>query len=116
MMQGRAGHEKEYIVKLDREPEASVIEKLAKGVYLRELKQRTKPCRIDKIKRNMVRMVLTEGLNRQIRRMWESEGYRIRALKRIRVVSVSLGDLRPGEYCELTGAQTDELYKAVGLK
>ncbi|MCR5251364.1 MAG: rRNA pseudouridine synthase [Lachnospiraceae bacterium] len=114
MMQGRSGHEKEYIVHLDREPQQETIEKLRKGVYLAELKQKTKPCRIEKISRNMVRMILTEGLNRQIRRMWEQEGIRVRALKRTRVVTVSLGDLKPGEYCELTKQQMQELYRAVG--
>ena len=61
-------------------------------------------------------MILTEGLNRQIRRMWKSAGYHVRALKRIRVVSVSLGDLKPGEYTELDDKQMRELYNAVGLK
>ena len=60
-------------------------------------------------------MVITEGLNRQIRRMWQLAGYHVKALKRIRVVTVSLGDLKPGEYTELEPVQLKELYKAVGL-
>lgn len=115
MMKGKAGHEKEYIVHLNREPAAEDIERLSKGVWLEELKKKTRPCRIVKISRNTVRIVLTEGLNRQIRRMWRLAGYQVKALKRIRVISVSLGDLQPGEYTELDEKQMRELYKAVGL-
>ncbi|MBR1471546.1 MAG: rRNA pseudouridine synthase [Lachnospiraceae bacterium] len=116
MMQGSKGHEKEYIVHLDREPMAENIEKLKKGVYLPDLKRKTKPCRIEKISRYVVRMVLTEGLNRQIRRMWAQENFRIRALKRTRVLNITLGNLQPGEYCELTAAEMRKLYQAAGLK
>ena len=115
MMKGRAGHEKEYIVHLNREPAAEDIERLSKGVWLEDLKRKTRPCRIEKISRNAVRIVMTEGLNRQIRRMWRLAGYHVKALKRIRVISVSLGDLQPGEYTELDEKQMRELYKAVGL-
>lgn len=115
MMRGRAGHEKEYIVKLNKEPVPEDIDKLSKGVWLEDLKKKTKPCRIEKISSRSVRMVITEGLNRQIRRMWQLAGYHVKALKRIRVVTVSLGDLKPGEYTELEPVQLKELYKAVGL-
>ena len=116
MMRGRAGHEKEYIVKLNKEPVPEDIEKLSRGVWLDELKKKTKPCRIEKISSRSVRMVITEGLNRQIRRMWRLAGYHVNALKRIRVVTVSLGDLKPGEYTELEPGQMKELYSAVGLE
>ena len=116
MMRGRAGHEKEYIVKLNKEPVPEDIEKLSRGVWIEELKKKTKPCRIEKISSRSVRMVITEGLNRQIRRMWRLAGYHVNALKRIRVVTVSLGDLKPGEYTELEPGQMKELYSAVGLK
>ncbi len=115
MMQGKHGHEKEYIVHLSKEPTEEVIEKLRAGVYLKDLQKKTKPCRIDRISRSAVRMVLTEGLNRQIRRMWEQEGYHIRALKRIRVVDVGLGTLEPGEYSELSESEKETLYARVGL-
>ena len=116
MMRGRAGHEKEYIVKLNKEPVPEDIEKLSKGVWLEELKKKTRPCRIEKISSRSVRMVITEGLNRQIRRMWRLAGYHVYALKRIRVVTVSLGDLKPGEYTELEPGQMKELYSSVGLE
>ena len=115
MMHGSHGHEKEYIVHLNREPANAVIEKLKAGVYLKEPGQKTKPCRIEKLKRNVVRMVLTEGINRQIRRMWSQEGYHVKALKRVRIMSISLGNLMPGEYSELTKEETDSLYRQAGL-
>jgi len=116
MMQGKHGHEKEYIVHLSKEPTHEVIDKLKKGVYLKDLEKKTKPCRIDRVGGKVVRMVLTEGLNRQIRRMWEQEGFRIRALKRTRVVDVGLGTLEPGEYSELSESEKQTLYHAVGLE
>ncbi len=115
MMQGRAGHEKEYIVHLYKDPSEEDLEVLRKGIFLQDLKKKTRSCRIDRLRKCVVRMVLREGLNRQIRRMWEQRGIRVKALKRTRVVTVSLGDLRPGEYAELTAAQLKELYTAVGL-
>lgn len=116
MMRGMAGHEKEYIVKLNKEPLLQDIERLSAGVWLEELKKKTRPCRIEKISTKSVRMVITEGLNRQIRRMWRMAGYHVNALKRIRVVTVSLGDLKPGEYTELDPGQMKELYNSVGLE
>lgn len=116
MMHGSHGHEKEYIVHLNREPDNAVIEKLRAGVYLKELKLKTRPCRIEKLKRNVVRMVLTEGINRQIRRMWSQEGYHVKALKRVRIMGVSLGNLMPGEYSELSKKEMDSLYRQAGLK
>ena len=113
MMQGSFAHEKEYIVYLNKEPEAEVIEKLSGGVYLVDLEKKTRPCRIEKIRRQVVRMVLTEGLNRQIRRMWKQEGIEVKALKRTRVVNITLGDLEPGEYSILSDKQVADLRKAL---
>ncbi|MBP5607898.1 MAG: rRNA pseudouridine synthase [Lachnospiraceae bacterium] len=116
MMKGRNAHEKEYIVHLNKEPSLDDIKRLSAGIWLDELKKKTRPCHIEKIGSRIIRMILTEGLNRQIRRMWKSAGYYVRALKRIRVVNVSLGDLKPGEYTELDDKQLKDLYEAVGLK
>ncbi len=91
MMRGKNAHEKEYIVYLDHEVTQEVMDRLAKGVYLTDLQKKTRPCRIEKIRRNVVRMVLTQGLNRQIRRMWKTENYNVKSLKRVRVVNVGLG-------------------------
>ncbi|MCR5118825.1 MAG: rRNA pseudouridine synthase [Lachnospiraceae bacterium] len=115
MMHGSHGHEKEYIVHLNKEPDNAVIEKLRGGVYLKEPGVKTRPCRIEKISRNAVRMVLTEGINRQIRRMWSQEGYHVKALKRVRIMGISLGNLMPGEYSELTKKEMESLYRQAGL-
>ena len=113
MMRGKNAHEKEYIVYLDHEVTQEVMDRLAKGVYLTDLQKKTRPCRIEKIHRNVVRMVLTQGLNRQIRRMWKTENYNVKSLKRVRVVNVGLGDLRPGEYSILDEKQVAALKKAL---
>ena len=61
----------------------------------------------------MVRMVLTEGLNREIRRMWNTENIRVRALKRIRIADITLGDLQPGEYSILSDEDVEKLKKSL---
>ncbi|MBR5420858.1 MAG: rRNA pseudouridine synthase [Lachnospiraceae bacterium] len=116
MMQGSAAHEKEYIVKLNRDPEEEALERLRGGIWIKELECSTKPCRIESLGRGKVRMVLKEGLNRQIRRMWSAEHYHVRNLKRVRVVTVRLGELKAGEYRELEEEELKRLYKAVGLR
>lgn len=115
MMRGKNGHEKEYIVKTDRKWEDSVLEQMRQGVYLEELGQTTRPCEIEQIGERTLRMVLTQGLNRQIRRMCEAQGYRVKSLKRTRVMNVLLGQLKPGEYRELTVQERENLYRLCGL-
>ena len=92
MMRGSNGHEKEYIVKTDRAWSEDALENMRQGLYLEELKVTTRPCRIEQIGPKTLRMVLTEGLNRQIRRMCQSQGYKVTSLKRTRVVNVDLGN------------------------
>lgn len=115
MMRGKNGHEKEYIVKSDRKWEDAALQHMREGIFLEELKQTTRPCEIERIGDKTIRMVLTQGLNRQIRRMCESQGYRVRSLKRTRVINVELGKLKPGEYRELTGEERAQLYCVCGL-
>ena len=88
---------------------------MCKGVYLEELKVTTKPCEIEQIGPKTLRMILTQGLNRQIRRMCKTQGYKVVSLKRTRVVNIELGTLKPGEYRELTDAEKTALYKECGL-
>ncbi len=116
MMRGSNGHEKEYIVKTDRAWSEDALENMRQGLYLEELKVTTRPCRIEQIGPKTLRMVLTEGLNRQIRRMCQSQGYKVTSLKRTRVVNVELGKLKPGEYRELTEAEQAALYEKCGLR
>ena len=115
MMRGSNGHEKEYVVKSDRPWSEEALENMRQGVYLEELKVTTRPCRIEQIGSRTLRMVLTEGLNRQIRRMCQTQGYKVISLKRTRVVNVELGRLQPGEYREITEAEKTALYGKCGL-
>ena len=87
MMKGANGHEKEYTVKVNKEITAEFLENMSKGVYLRELEQQTRPCRLEKIGKYTFRIILTQGLNRQIRRMCQEFGYKVTALRRDRVVN-----------------------------
>lgn len=115
MMRGSHGHEKEYIVKSAREWTKESLDNMRQGVYLEELKCTTRPCGIEQIGPKTLRVVLTQGLNRQIRRMCRTQGYEVTALKRVRVLNVELGGLKPGEYREITDAERSRLYRECGL-
>ena len=115
MMRGANRHEKEYIVKTDKEVAESFLDQMGQGIFLKELGQTTRPCTVEKIGKYTFRIVLTQGLNRQIKRMCEACGYRVRNLKRIRVMHVLLEDLKPGEYRELGQEDIDRLYRDCGL-
>jgi 23S rRNA pseudouridine2604 synthase len=97
------GHEKEYLVTVDRPLTEAFLAGMAAGVPM--LGTVTKPCRTHQIGRNMFRIVLTQGLNRQIRRMCEHFGYTVRRLQRVRIVNLSLGELKPGQWRDLTAAE-----------
>lgn len=114
MMRGANGHEKEYVVKVDKELGADFKMLMEKGIYLKELDRTTKPCSVHIEGKYTFRIVLTEGLNRQIRRMCESLGYKVNSLTRVRVVNVLLGDLKPGEYRELRDEERKQLYSICG--
>ena len=94
-------HEKEYIVTVDRPVDQRFLQRMANGVPI--LGTKTNPCRIERLGHRSFRIVLTQGLNRQIRRMCEYLGYRVLTLKRIRIMDVELGDLPVGAYRELEG-------------
>ncbi len=115
MMRGKNGHEKEYMVKSEKAWTDTAIANMREGVYLEELGQTTRPCAIEKIGDKTLRMTLTQGLNRQIRRMCEVQGYRVKSLKRTRVINIELGKLKPGEYRELTADERAQLYRICGL-
>jgi 23S rRNA pseudouridine2604 synthase len=94
------GHEKEYVVTVDKPLTDEVLAGMARGVRI--LGTVTKPCRTAKVNRYTFRIVLTQGLNRQIRRMCEAFGYEVRRLQRVRIVNVQLGTLKPGRWRNLT--------------
>lgn len=116
LMRGTNGHEKEYIVKVNQEITDTFIEEMQKGVYLKELETKTRPCQVEKIGKFTFRIILTQGLNRQIRRMCKTLGYEVTHLKRVRVMNVLLGKLVPGKYREVTGTELEELYRSVGMQ
>ena len=103
----RAGnyHEKEYVVTVDRALTDAFLEHMAQGVYLKELEQRTRRCRVSRIDDVTFRIVLTQGLNRQIRRMCACLDYRVRKLVRVRIMNIRLGDLKPGAYRPVCGEE-----------
>lgn len=112
-MKGSHDYEKEYLVRLDKEVTKEAMDRLSKGIYIIDLKRRTKPCIIEKTGRNTVKMILTEGLNRQIRRMWKAIGYNVKTLKRVRVINIRLEGLKPGESRRIQGEELKELYRAI---
>lgn len=113
MMRGANGHEKEYSVIVNRPVTKTFLEKMAAGVYLEELDVTTRPCRVWQTGERSFRMVLTQGLNRQIRRMCGSLGYRVLGLRRLRVVNLHLGELKPGELREATEEEVKALWNAL---
>lgn len=102
MMRSGNYHEKEYIVKVNKDVTDEFLHGMAKGVYLEELQKTTRPCLVEKVGRRVFRIILTQGLNRQIRRMCESFQYRVMDLKRVRIMNIRLGDLKEGEYRKVT--------------
>lgn len=116
MMRGANHHEKEYIVRACKEWSQDALSNMRAGVYLEELEATTRPCEIEQLGPETIRMVLTQGLNRQIRRMCKTQGYEVAALRRTRVVNIGLDGLKPGEYRELTGDELKSLYEECGLE
>lgn len=111
MMKGSAGHEKEYIVKTRQEITKPFLEKMAEGVYLHELKRRTRPCRVEQKGKYTFDIILTQGMNRQIRRMCSELSVDVVSLKRIRVMNVTLDGLKPGQYRVLSEEERIALYR-----
>ncbi|WWR14839.1 pseudouridine synthase [Lachnospiraceae bacterium JLR.KK008] len=112
MMKGSAGHEKEYIVKTKQEITEAFLQKMAEGVYLRELDVTTRPCHIAQKGKYTFHIILTQGLNRQIRRMCRELSVDVVSLKRIRVINITLDGLQPGEYRKISGEEKATLYRA----
>ncbi|MGI6006701.1 MAG: pseudouridine synthase [Ruminococcus sp.] len=107
----RAGnfHEKEYIVRVDRSIDEEFLQKMRKGVPI--LDTVTRPCPVERLSRDSFRIILTQGLNRQIRRMCEYLGYDVVRLKRVRIMNLKLNGLKTGEYREITKRESEELEK-----
>ena len=107
ILKGRYGHEKEYLVTVNKEITAAFLERMRKGVKI--LDTVTRPCTVEQTGEKSFRIILTQGLNRQIRRMCEALGYQVRTLKRVRIMNLKLGTLKTGEYREITKEELQEL-------
>jgi 23S rRNA pseudouridine2604 synthase len=105
------GHEREYEVMVDRPYDQAALDRLAAGVVI--LGSRTKPCRVERLGPRRFRIVLTEGRNRQIRRMCQAVGYRVVVLHRVRIMHLTLAGLPSGAWKPLTPREQQELLRAV---
>ncbi|WCO02409.1 23S rRNA pseudouridine(2604) synthase RluF [Psychroserpens ponticola] len=101
-------HEKEYIVTVDKPISQTFITRMSGGIYIDDLKKTTKKCEVEKLSKFSFRIVLTQGLNRQIRRMCDYLNYEVQTLKRVRIMNIAL-DTPVGEYRELTQDEFKEL-------
>lgn len=110
ILRSRNNHGKEYIVTVNKPITERFIKRMANGIPI--LDTVTKKCEVEQISNRVFRIILTQGLNRQIRRMCEYLGYEVTALKRIRVINISL-DVPVGKYRELTSAELNQLNKIV---
>ena len=106
-------HEKEYIVDVDKDIDEKFIAQMSKGVYLSELKQKTRACKLKKLSKRRFIIILTQGLNRQIRRMCDKLGYKVTGLKRIRIMNIRLGHLEKGKYRLLSDEEIKELDRLI---
>lgn len=107
------GHEREYVVQVDRSFDQTFLDRMSKGVVI--LGRPTKPCQLRRTGPRRFHIILTEGRNRQIRRMCQALGYRVTALQRIRIMSIELGGLRAGQWKNLTADERARLFAALGL-
>ena len=114
MMRGANGHEKEYLVRVKSRITDADLERLRKGIRLKELNVTTRPCKVERLGDFTFRIILTQGLNRQIRRMCRAVGNEVKKLKRVRVLNIELGSMKPGEMREITGSEFEELYRIAG--
>lgn len=115
IMRARFGHEKEYKVTVDRPITDAFVEEMSQGVHIvdeeKELDAITRPCKVTKVGKYTFSIVLTQGLNRQIRRMCDALGYKVTKLVRVRVMNIELGTLKPGMSRKLEGQELEELYE-----
>ena len=108
------GHEREYVVQVDRPFDRAFLERMSTGVVI--LGTSTKPCRAERIDSNRFRIILTEGRNRQIRRMCQTLGYRVTALHRTRIMHITIIGLAVGTWKDLSAKERAQLLEAVGRK
>lgn len=111
ILRAEFGHDKEYIVKVNKEITSEFIKKMSSGVPI--LDTVTKPCKITQLDKYSFRIILTQGLNRQIRRMCEHLDYRVIELQRIRIMNIQLGRLKVGDWRNVTDKEIEGLNKLI---
>ena len=111
MMRSGNRHEKEYVVTVNRPITDAFVKKMSGGVKI--LDTVTRPCQVMKVSDYEFRIILTQGLNRQIRRMCEACGYQVRTLKRVRIMNIELGNLKEGTWRDVTEQEWKELQKLI---
>ena len=107
IMRAANQHEKEYKVTVDHEITEDFLKKMSRGVAI--LDTVTRPCKVEKLGKYTFKIILTQGLNRQIRRMCEALGYEVKDLLRVRVMNITLDGLKEGKYRKLTDRELNEL-------
>ncbi len=110
ILRARNKHEKEYLVRVNRTINKNFIQSMSNGVQI--LNTRTKNCFVKQLGPKKFKIILTQGLNRQIRRMCEALGYRVESLKRIRIMNIKL-DIPKGKYRNFTKEELIELYRLI---
>ena len=106
MMRAANYHEKEYEVTVDKEFNDRFLKDMAAGVHLKELDVTTRPCQVERLGKKKFKIILTQGLNRQIRRMCKELGFHVTGIKRVRIMNIHLGHLTTGGYRNVTEAET----------
>lgn len=109
MMKASHSHEKEYEVVTDRPFTDRFLKDLAAGVYLEELNVTTRPCQVERLGKRKFRIILTQGLNRQIRRMCRELGFHAQEIRRVRIMNIRLGHLKTGTWRNVTEEERSEL-------
>ncbi|SOC08887.1 pseudouridine synthase [Ureibacillus xyleni] len=107
-------HEKEYIVQVDKPITDRFLQQMASGVEI--LDTVTLPCKVEKVSSQVFKIILEQGLNRQIRRMCSALGYTVKRLQRIRIMNIHLGNLKVGQWRDLTDKEKNELFKLLNYK
>lgn len=113
MMRSGNMHEKEYIVTVNKPVTDTFLRGLSGGVPLVELNTTTRKCYVERVGKKQFKIILTQGLNRQIRRMCEYFGYRVEKLVRVRIMNIELGDLKAGTYREVTAEEYKQLQRLI---
>lgn len=116
VLMGKNEHEKEYIVEVDKNLSDDFERRMSEPMYLKELDKTTRPCRVIKTGKKTFRIILKQGLNRQIRRMCSNLGYKVVKLKRIRIMNIELNDLPAGATRKIEGSEYEKLMNLINKK